>query len=132
MNPFFTRIYNQALAVEGIGYDQLCGVGYRKALEFLIKDYCISKNPDRSDEIKKKFLGTCIDSFVTDPNTKSCAKRATWLGNDETHYNREWTALGVQDLKTLIQLTLYWISSEILTKQYEHGMKNLTETDKPK
>ena len=35
----FLTIYNQSLSAEDNNLDQIAGIGYRKALEFLIKDY---------------------------------------------------------------------------------------------
>jgi len=70
---------------------EICGVGYRKSLEFLIKDYLIGRAPEGEGQaaaveaIKKKFLGTCIKEDIEDANIKLVAQRATWLGNDETH-----------------------------------------------
>ena len=80
----FVEIYNQALAAEAFGLDQITGIGLRKALEFLIKDFLINQNPQSADEVKAKMLGKCIDENVTDANIKATAKLATWLGNDET------------------------------------------------
>ena len=92
---------------------EVCGVGYRKALEFLIKDYIIEgKEPDVVEEIKVSPLARCIDTFVSDPNVKNVSKRAVWLGNDETHYVRKWEEKDVQDLKGLIRLTIRWIEQE--------------------
>ena len=39
ISPAFVNIYNQAYAAEQLQLDEISGVGYRKALEFLIKDY---------------------------------------------------------------------------------------------
>jgi hypothetical protein len=108
----------QASAAESYGLKQIAGVGYRKALEFLIKDYCTYTRPADEAEIRKVFLGECINRFVDDPKVKDCARRAVWLGNDETHYERKWADKDVGDLKTLINLTVLWIHSCELTKQY--------------
>ena len=103
ISPSYAHIVTQAIAAEATGLEQIAGVGYRKALEFLIKDYCIQKNIDNGDEIKRKFLGACIETYVTDANVKRCARLATWLGNDEAHYARQWDAKDLNDLKTLIK-----------------------------
>jgi hypothetical protein len=87
----------------------VCGVGYRKALEFLIKDYLIRKCPDDRAAIEDKRLGQVIESYVEDRNIKEVAKRAAWLGNDETHYKRRWVDKDLNDLKRLIRLVLHWI-----------------------
>lgn len=119
ISPQFVSIYNQAYHAEQMRLDQICGVGYRKALEFLIKDYLISKETDEQvvENIKKKFLGNCIQENVQNDNIKNVAKRAVWLGNDETHYVRQWEDKDVQYLKKLIDLTVRWIENEIETEQ---------------
>lgn len=122
VSPQFCDIYNQAYAAEQIGLEQITGVGYRKALEFLIKDYLISLDPTKDDEIKNKLLGQCISSDVTDEKIKQVAKRATWLGNDETHYIRKWEDKDITHLKKLIDLCLHWIEAEIETKKILEDM----------
>ncbi len=119
ISPSFCSIYNQAYYAEQIGLNQICGVGFRKALEFLIKDYLISKETDSSiiDNIKNKFLNNCIQDDVQDSNIKEVAKRAVWLGNDETHYVRKWADKDVSNLKQLIDLTIRWIENEIETQR---------------
>lgn len=119
VSPTFDQIYNQALVAEQLGLDQICGVGYRKSLEFLIKDYLISnlESENDKDKIKEKRLGVCIEKDVTSENIKAVAKRATWLGNDETHYVKKWEDKQVEDLKGLIKLTIKWIETEIETKR---------------
>lgn len=123
LSPNFMEIYGQAAAAEQYGLNQIAGVGYRKALEFLVKDYCISRQPDKAEEIKSAFLGTCIKTYVDDANTKLCAERAAWLGNDETHYVRRWEDKDIGDLKTLIKLTMAWIQNNLLTAKYFSDMK---------
>jgi hypothetical protein len=119
-SPDFPKIYTQALQADADGLDRIAGVALRKALEFLIKDYCKSLTSDEQakTEIEKLLLGRCIDKHVSNEHVKQCAKRAAWLGNDETHYVRRWTDKDVKDLKTLIELTLHWIESELLTKKF--------------
>lgn len=120
----FLEIYNQALRAESDGLDQISGPGYRKALEFLIKDYLIKKINDSNmeDTIKKENLGVCIENRIHDANIREMAKRAAWLGNDETHYVREWGERDLQDLKQLINLTVHWMEAEAATDQLVRGM----------
>lgn len=115
----FISIYNQAYHAEQMRLDQICGVGYRKAIEFLIKDYLISKETDvqKIENIKNKFLGNCIQEDVQDKNIREVSKRAVWLGNDETHYTRIWADKDVNNLKQLIELTVRWIENEIETER---------------
>jgi hypothetical protein len=122
LSPNFVETFGQSAAAEQYGLNQIAGVGYRKALEFLIKDYCIARHPDKSEEIKGAWLATCIKTYVDDANTKRCAERAVWLGNDETHYVRRWEDKDIGDLKTLIRLTMAWIQNNLLTEKYLSDM----------
>ena len=123
ISPNFVNIYSQSYSAEKYGLDQICGVGYRKALEFLIKDYLIHLQPEKEKEIQEKYLGNCINDYIDDIKLKECAKRATWLGNDETHYLRKWIEKDIADLKILLELTLNWVKSNVLTKKYLDDMK---------
>jgi len=113
----FCEIYNQAYSAEQMQLSQITGVGYRKALEFLIKDYLISKEPDKANEIKRKPLGKCINDDITDANIREVSKRAAWLGNDETHYVRKWEDKDITHLKGLIDLCVHWIEAELNTQK---------------
>lgn len=121
----FIEIYNQSYKAEQLGLMQICGIGYRKALEFLIKDYLIKQvKAQNIDEIKKMFIGKCIDQYIQDDNIKQIAKRAIWLGNDETHYERRWLDKDINDLKELINITIYWITMTEKTKAVLQSMPN--------
>jgi hypothetical protein len=122
VSPSFASIYNEAQAAESYGLGQVAGAGYRKSLEFLVKDYCSAADPENAEAIKQKFLGRCIQDHVTDERVRECARRASWLGNDEVHYTRKWESKDVEDLKILIQLTVGWIHSDVLTKKYLEDM----------
>ena len=123
LSPNFCEIYNQAYIAEQTNLMQICGTGYRKSLEFLIKDYLISTLPeDQHDAIKNKFLNNCIRDNISNINIKTVASRAVWLGNDETHYTRKWEDKDINDLKSIIELTLHWIESEIRTQKLLEDM----------
>ena len=117
ISPEFCLIYNQAHKAEQHGLKLVCGPGYRKALEFLIKDYVSSFHSGELEKIKRMQLGACISAYVTSDKVKAVASRAAWLGNDETHYTRKWEDKDLDDLKRLISLTTAWIHMEILTAE---------------
>lgn len=123
ISPSFKEIYEQSCAAESYQLNEISGVGFRKALELLIKDYCIQKNPDKEESIKSAFLGVVIRDYVEDANLKACAQRAAWLGNDETHYVRKWEDRDINDLKTLIELSCVWVRSNVLTARYMREME---------
>jgi hypothetical protein len=122
ISPRFIKIFQESQRAKALGLTEVSGPGYRKALEFLIKDYAISREPEKREAIIKKQLGSVIDDHVSDRTIKSTAKRATWLGNDETHYYRIWEDYDIEDMKVLIELTVRWVESDELTREYEEKM----------
>ena len=122
ISPGFVQVFTESNAAETWGLHQIAGMGYRKALELLIKDYCIHMDSSRKADIEKMPLGKCISECIDDTRIKDCAQRAVWLGNDETHYSRKWVDMDINDLKILIRLTVTWIESCELAKQYKADM----------
>ncbi|NYS33284.1 DUF4145 domain-containing protein [Streptococcus danieliae] len=113
VSPDFVNIYKQSVRAESEGLDLICGVGYRKAAEFLIKDYVISKNESESETIKKIALGKVIDGYLKDmPKIQVLAKSVAWIGNDETHYVRKHNDRDLQDLKRFIYSTAQFIAAD--------------------
>ena len=115
-SPNFVKIYNQAYAAEAQNLDEIAGIGYRKALEFLIKDFLILQNPNKDDAIKGTPLGSCVNNYIDNPQLKIAASRAIWLGNDQTHYIQKFNDKDITDLKRLIRLTVHWISMLLETE----------------
>lgn len=122
VSPSFVEIFNQAISAEATGLSEIVGIGLRKSLEFIIKDFVIGRHPADSEKVKAMFLAKVIEAYIDDSNLKECAKRAIWLGNDETHYVRKWEDKDINDLKTLIHLTVNWIENVLLTEKYISSM----------
>ncbi len=120
----FVEIYNQAMAAQSAQLDQLVGIGLRKALEFLIKDYTVYKQPKSAEEIRTMPLGKCIGLYVDDEKVKACAKRAAWLENDDENYVRKWETKDIKDLKVLVKLTENWIENCLLMEMYLSDMNS--------
>lgn len=122
LSPTFVSVFHEAEEAAHMGLTQIAGPGYRKAFEFLIKDYAKSLAPDRREQIAKAFSGVVVSEYITDPRIQSVAKRTLWLGNDETHYLRKWTAHDLNDLTTLIRLAVNWIEIDQLSRHYFTSM----------
>ena len=121
-SPAYCFIISQADIAETMDLLAVAGPGYGKALEFLVKDYLIKMKPTEENTIKKTRLGKLIKEKIDDAGIKECAKRATWLRNDETHYLRKWEGKDLDDLKTLIKLTQNWIENSLLKDKYLEEM----------
>lgn len=113
LSPDFINIYNQSLCAESNMLTEVCGLGYRKSLEFLIKDYAIYLFPDNEEAIKREPLSPCITKYIKDERIKSLATASAWLGNDETHYVRKHCDYGIDHLKSFINAVVTFIDSDL-------------------
>lgn len=120
----FCETYNEALEAEKRGLKNVCGAGYRKALEALIKDYLIKEKVEKSEiiAIAETPLIDCINQYINSQRIKDCAQRAAWLGKDEAQYIRIWKSKDIEDLKDIIKLTVNWIQDEHLTERIKKDM----------
>lgn len=117
LSPQFVKIYNQSLAADAAMLDEIAGLGYRKALEFLIKDFCVHIYPDAEDKIKNLPLSKCIAEYVNSSEIKALATRAAWIGNDEAHYIRKQEEHDISDMKRFIQAAVYFIGMVLITEE---------------
>lgn len=118
--PGFKKIYDQSLQAESMGLDEIAGVGYRKAVEFLLKEFVIYKDINKRGEIEKKFLGKVISEDLTNlPRIQTLAKATVWIGNDETHFVKIHTDKDLKDMKEFLSAAALYISAELKTDEAE-------------
>jgi hypothetical protein len=122
ISPNFCAIAEEAMNAEDRGWKLIAGPGFRKALEFLVKDYLCRLHPTESEKVKGIALAACIANYVDHEKLKAMAARAAWLGNDETHYVRKWEDKDLTDLKKVITLTVHWIEMAEMTDSVLNDM----------
>jgi len=113
----FIKTYLQSIEAETMGFDEIAGMGFRKAIEYLVKDWAIHNNTDRKEEILEMWLGNVISNFF-DGDLKDILERATWLGNDQSHYNKLFKEFNTTHLKELIDLILVELDREFKKRHY--------------
>lgn len=113
LSPDFCNIYNQAYASEQYGLKDISGMAYRKSLEFLVKDYAILLHPEDKDKIVKAPLSRCINDYIDNKRIKKLAVASSWLGNDETHYERKFKDYNIDNLVEFINAIVSFIDSDI-------------------
>lgn len=92
-SPQFVKIYNQSQEAISNGLDEIAGIGCRKALEFLVKDYCIylsvmeDENFDTSI-IKKMNLIDVVKKYIEYDKLSDILIKTIWIANDFTHYEQ--------------------------------------------
>ena len=113
----FIKTYLQSLEAESYGLDEIAGMGYRKAIEYLVKDWAIINNPEDKEKILGKWIGTIIADYYNG-DLKEILERATWLGNDQVHYNKLFEEYDLDILKELIDLIMVELDREYKKKHY--------------
>lgn len=77
------------------------------------KDYLIYRFPEKTDEIKRKLLGSVIKDYIDDQVLQQLAQATAWIGNDETHYIRKHTDKDLQDLKNFLKATIRFLEYQL-------------------
>lgn len=68
-------------------------------------------------------LSDCINSYILFDELKDTSVIASWIGNDETHYERKNKDLDIEDLKKYIDTTVFWICAKVNSKKVKQ-LKN--------
>lgn len=120
----FVEIYKQSLTSEKLDLNELSGMGFRKSVEFLIKDYLIKINPDQKDKISSMHLGNAINK-IDNENIRSLAKTSNMLANDQVHYTVKYSDKDINDLKSFIKALIYYISMEMTLNKSNEFLESL-------
>jgi hypothetical protein len=113
----FIKTYLQSLVSENMGLDEIAGMGYRKAIEYLVKDWAIKNVPTDKEKIEGLWLGQVISNYY-EGDLKEILERATWLGNDQAHYNKLFEEYEIADLKELIALIMVELDRQFKKNHY--------------
>lgn len=119
VSPRFCIIFQQASDAESYGLDQVCGVAYGRAIEFLVKDYAKHSVPSAATKIESSSLASCIREFIPDGAIRDSSDLARWARNDETHYTRQYASRDIRDLKRVVALTIALIENAEERKRLE-------------
>jgi hypothetical protein len=130
ISPAFCAVYARSRHVEGVSRKDgekpkaAAGAGYRRALEFLIKDYLCLVLPSEKDKINRATLETCLvnPNWIWNRRLMAAASGAVWLADDVFDTVGPWDGGALDDLKKFIDLTLRWIEMEELAKAVSRDM----------
>jgi hypothetical protein len=117
--PVAMDLFRQAEKAENFELSDLSGMGYRKALEFLIKDALIELNIEGRENVVKLTLCQAIDKCADAPKLRKAAHAARDLGNDFAHYEQRCDADDISALKSLLKQTFYWLDAELENHKFE-------------
>lgn len=112
LSPAFVEIFGQAQEADGRGHTHLAALGYRGALERLVRDYVVREHPQLASDVHALPLAECIARFADNPRVKAAAARTPALspGCDDEE--------AVAELKVLLRLTVNWLDNVLLERAY--------------
>jgi hypothetical protein len=113
----FVTLYNQLFIAEQKDIEFILGIGYRKALEFLIKDFLIFIDPNAREKVENASLRYCIKK-IDNKSISGISDKVTWLGNEADQYTRQWDGKDVNELKKMIDVTSTYITANIQLKKH--------------
>ena len=114
ISPRFISAYNQALRAEERQDIELAAIGYRHALECLIKDFAIKELNLNYDEVVKKSLCDAIKLYLEEKDLVSTADVIRILGNDYTHYERKYPEFDFALLKQYMEIFIKLVETRVL------------------
>lgn len=117
VSPTFKEIYFEASSSDQLNYHHLDGMGYRRALEFLVKDYLVYFGIEANTESAYHLSFSSAINKLDNDNLKHLAKASSWLGNDQTHTEIKWNDYTVEDLKSFIKAFSAFILFRINSKK---------------
>lgn len=114
ISPRFIDMYNQALQSEFHKNIELAAVGYRSALEILVKDYAINELGQNPEEVISKKLCAAIGTYLNQEDLVKTADVVRILGNDYTHYERKYPQHDFELLKGYMEIFLKQIEVQYM------------------
>lgn len=110
----FIDMYNQALRAELKGDIELAAIGFRQALECLVKDYAINELEKPSEEVSRKKLFAAISEYLGEQDLIKTADVVRILGNDYAHYERKYPEHDFQLLKNYMEIFIRLVETKVM------------------
>lgn len=114
VSPKFINAYSQALRCELRGDIELAAVGFRHAIECLIKDFAINELGASREEVVKKSLCNAISAYLDEHDLVATADVVRILGNDYAHYERKYPECDFQQLKRYVEIFAHLVETKVL------------------
>lgn len=115
-SPRFIDMYNQSLHSEINGDTELAAIGYRSALEILVKDYAINELGKPKEEVSGKKLFGAISEYLHQDDLVKTSDVIRILGNDFTHYERKYPQHDFNVLKGYLDIFIKQIEIQYMIK----------------
>lgn len=130
ISPNFVSVFNDAHSVDVLWYKEIAWPWYRKAMEYLLKDYALYlvwDNEEKKEKIIKEWIMDCIKWYIKDSGFQELAKHTMWLWNDQVHYYQKREDKDIDYLKWMIETAMNYIEMHLRMSKYADDFKWDTE-----
>lgn len=117
----FEEIYTQSETAYQLNLNQIAGMGYRKSIEFLVKDFLIFLKPDDADRILNLTINKAI-AEIDNQKLQNLARMTNYLANDQVHIKTLHPTKDIDDLREFLKNLVLLISFEI---NYHNGSETI-------
>ena len=114
VSPGFENLYIQACSAKAHGLCDIYGMALRKAFECLVKDYALFLNPEKEEEIAKKSLAKCIETYIGNNKIVELCTSCRLIGNNETHWKNNNSEEDITFMEKLLGAVLHFIEQEMI------------------
>lgn len=112
-SPQFVALYRQAILAEYHGCLDVAAIGYRAALETLVKDYAVSELGEDASAVNNLTLYKAIGLYLQD-GALAAADVVRILGNDYAHLSRQYQDIGFETIKQYMDVLIAQIRVKLL------------------
>lgn len=112
ISPRFVEVHKEAQTAELLGLTDLAAMGYRKALEIIVKDFAIVVLEEPENTVAKKQLADAISAYLHQESLVKTADVVRILGNDHVHYKEKYPEFDFTLLKHYYNIFLHLIVTE--------------------
>lgn len=116
ISPRFVAIHQQAFRAEARGDTEISIVGYRTAIEILLKDYAVGMLGRPVEEVIRKGLRQTIGDYAPD-DISAAADVVRIIGDDYTHYVNSHPDVEFGEFKNYYSMLLSFI-------EYRYKLEN--------
>lgn len=109
----FREAYKDVCLAESFGIKGLVGMAYRRAVEFLVKDYAVLTNISITQANGRDENLKAVIEQIKDERVKAFAASTNVIANDYTHYADHHTDRDIEDIKKFFNMLLLELEKEL-------------------
>lgn len=114
LSPRFADLHNQAKTAESKSLIDIAAVGFRAALEVLVKEFAITELNEPAADVESKSLAAVIGMYLQQADLVKTADVVRILGNDYAHFKKSYPQHDFELLVRYYDIFLNLINTKLM------------------